>query len=492
MKTTGLFLIAFLITIQAFPQKKRGAGLSFDDAAYENTPIAEMPKLEENDQGDEGRRIRYPAVSLKPYAPTPRDQGSYNNCVGWSTAYVARTIIEAQTRKWISQNTIDNNAFAPGFIYKLISDDDNCYQPTSIDQALQVMADQGVAKFKDLNSVCPSGIPQTVYAKASLHRIKSHKRLFFLDSNEDKKVESVKRSLINNDPVVIGMRCPPSFEFAEGKDIWKPKESPQTNDYFGHAMCVIGYDDNKYGGAFEIQNSWGKAWGNNGFIWIRYRDFANFAKYAYILEAYPLVFPTVVAPFNRRIIDSIKTPDASLGAKYSLKNLFDLGAQVKIIDQNETDLGTTFSGAGYRLDPLQQNKPNVKLFINNLRSEYVYAFTIEGEQRIELLLPRSANDQNTFFKENEVVELPDGPAPMRLSTGSEKGHLCIFFSKNPLNMPEIVKNLGQKDGDIHQKIEAVIGERLVDQEDISFFQSEMAFSAMSRGKEIVALIIEMK
>jgi hypothetical protein len=56
------------------------------------------------------------------------------------------------------------------------------------------------------------------------------------------------------------------------------------NDEFpGQALCVVGYDDDKYGGAFEVMNSWGKDWGNNGFTWIRYDDFLAFVKYAYEL-----------------------------------------------------------------------------------------------------------------------------------------------------------------------------------------------------------------
>ena len=54
----------------------------------------------------------------------------------------------------------------------------------------------------------------------------------------------------------------------------------------GHAMCVIGYDDykvknEKAGVAFQIMNSWGPEWGNNGIGWVRYSDFDIFAKEAY-------------------------------------------------------------------------------------------------------------------------------------------------------------------------------------------------------------------
>jgi Papain family cysteine protease len=52
----------------------------------------------------------------------------------------------------------------------------------------------------------------------------------------------------------------------------------------GHAMCVVGYDEKKYGGAFLIMNSWGPEWGNNGFAWVRYPEFNYFVREAYGLE----------------------------------------------------------------------------------------------------------------------------------------------------------------------------------------------------------------
>ena len=51
-------------------------------------------------------------------------------------------------------------------------------------------------------------------------------------------------------------------------------------------MCVIGYDDNLAGGAFEIMNSWGSNWGQNGVAWVKYSDFDYFVMEAYGL--YPM------------------------------------------------------------------------------------------------------------------------------------------------------------------------------------------------------------
>ena len=274
-----LLIIALLsLSLAAFSQERYKGGLIFDDEAYENSP------LEERYLQDLHTSKLTSRVSLKPYAPTPRNQGSYNNCVGWSTAYAARTIIEAQKRNCIDRRIIDKNAFSPGFIYKMISPDNSCYAPASIDEALKAMKSKGAAKLSSLNAICPDYIPRDLYKEAARFKIQEYNRLFYLKAEKKLKVLTVKKGLAEGQPVIIGMRCPPSFEKADGKTVWNPTESPYTKNYFGHAMCVIGYDDNKYGGAFEIMNSWGPKWGKEGFIWVRYKDFANFAKYAYVIS----------------------------------------------------------------------------------------------------------------------------------------------------------------------------------------------------------------
>jgi hypothetical protein len=77
------------------------------------------------------------------------------------------------------------------------------------------------------------------------------------------------------------MNCPDSFFVA--RDVWRPWENSSVN-HGGHSMCVVGYDDTRYGGAFEVQNSWGETWGNGGYIWIPYDVFAAFTREAYGLS----------------------------------------------------------------------------------------------------------------------------------------------------------------------------------------------------------------
>ena len=74
------------------------------------------------------------------------------------------------------------------------------------------------------------------------------------------------------------MKVPKSFYSAT--DIWTPTET-ESDSYPGHAMCIIGYNNNLYRGSFELMNSRGQNWRNKGFCHIKYKDFTKFVKYAY-------------------------------------------------------------------------------------------------------------------------------------------------------------------------------------------------------------------
>ena len=66
------------------------------------------------------------------------------------------------------------------------------------------------------------------------------------------------------------------FESTLGRIMKKAKQQM-------HAMVIIGYDDDKFGGSYRILNSWGENWGDNGKLWMRYVDIADFLQsYKYI------------------------------------------------------------------------------------------------------------------------------------------------------------------------------------------------------------------
>lgn len=251
-----------------------------DQDVYEQTEIYEP--LADN--------IKNPlpeSVSLLEYAPRRLNQMQQGSCVAWASAYGARTILEAK-RTGKDPNSL---VFSPSFMYNQISIDHNTCQGSYIKLAMDNMMSQGAIPFNDFvydPSTCSKEPSNDLKRQANKYKIKGFQRLTDDNHSRVQEMLAIKQNLAQGSPVVIGMMVGGSFMQAmQGKEMWIPTNSDYSKYGFGgHAMCVIGYDDYKEGGAFQIMNSWGEDWGNNGICWIRYSDFKEFNVESYGL--YPM------------------------------------------------------------------------------------------------------------------------------------------------------------------------------------------------------------
>ncbi len=220
-------------------------------------------------------------VSLLKFAPDRQNQGKQGSCVAWSSVYAARSIIEAAS----TGQTGNTTAFSPAYVYNQIGLE-GC-QGAYIQNAMEFMKDKGVLPFNDFpydDQDCSRQANSSLNNKAAQNRMHGFTRLTETDDVNGINIRAVKEHLAKDAPVVIGMMVGGSFmQNMMGKDIWAPSDDDRSQAGFGgHAMCVIGYDDRKQ--AFELMNSWGPEWGNNGVAWVRYADFKEFVREAYGID----------------------------------------------------------------------------------------------------------------------------------------------------------------------------------------------------------------
>lgn len=220
------------------------------------------------------------SVNLQRFCPTPQNQGSQGSCVAWSSAFAAQTILESAK----SGQQPDNVAFSPSFMYNQIGLD-GC-QGSYIIRAMEFMKNTGGVPYNDFpytDQDCSRQPNRSMQQEAAQFRMRGFNRLSLGDRNDAVDLRAIRENLAQGAPVVIGMMVGQSFmQPMMGKDIWVPAPGDQQMMGFGgHAMCVVGYDDKKYGGSFLIMNSWGQEWGNNGFAWVRYGDFQTYVREAY-------------------------------------------------------------------------------------------------------------------------------------------------------------------------------------------------------------------
>ena len=284
----GIFLLLILAVGGYFLLGRSGCNMEtvqklFSQSGYNFSP-AEFDKASvyEGLEDDPSQNPLPESVSLLRFAPSPGDQGQQGSCVAWSSAYGARTILEAAS----AGVDPDQIRFSPSFLYNQIGLD-NC-EGSYIERAMEQMTKQGalpLSEFPYSDQDCQRLPDGNQVREAAQYKIHGFTRLTN-GNTQTINVRAVKEHLAKDAPVVIGMMVGQSFmQDMMGQELWEPQGADASGmGMGGHAMCVIGYDDRKFGGSFQILNSWGPKWGKDGVGWVRYRDFKNFVKEAYGLD----------------------------------------------------------------------------------------------------------------------------------------------------------------------------------------------------------------
>ena len=304
------------------------------------------------------------SYSLRQYCPTPQSQGQYGTCTCWATTYAFRTILDAVRNNWNREEKITGNAYAPLFIYSQIKDKDDiqCRKGSQISDALMRLRNVGAVKKEQFDVMCADYVPDNIMSLASANKIGGFTTLIVYGQMlmDPVKVSVIKKAISQKQPVVIAMHISPSFNTA--KDVWDG--NTWGRDGY-HAMCVVGFDDNKYGGAFLIMNSWGSKWGNNGFIWVRYADFCRNVD-----QAYTGFLPNSPSPINER---------NTLSGELAIKLSTGTEMQGKLVTSGEYPhyemSGSYISGTRYRLIITNNEPAFVYVIGDDLASNTSIVFT---------------------------------------------------------------------------------------------------------------------
>lgn len=136
------------------------------------------------------------------------------------------------------------------------------------------------------NGVCPEDIrpydinsfidtpTDTENIQAKKYIIPGYQRLSSLND--------IKHAVFNNHPVAFSIILYESFESSVKSDGLIPIPQLDEQELGGHAMCIVGYNNEYNGGVLIVRNSWGTDWGNNGYCFLPYK------MYKYIMDAWTI------------------------------------------------------------------------------------------------------------------------------------------------------------------------------------------------------------
>ncbi|WP_379084483.1 C1 family peptidase [Pedobacter sp. UC225_65] len=462
------------------------------------------------------------SYSLEKYCPTPANQGNHGTCVAFANGYGIATILYAKTHNLTDKALINKYAFSPTFLYEQIknANDKDCQSGADPITAIITMIKSGEALMRTVPYQCGVPLTSTAKAEAINYKIQDAAMLFAAKGmmKEDayyKEPQDIinitKKALTEGTPVSGGFNIPESF-FSIKSPIWTsdPAEVNKDWKHNGHAMAVVGYDDNVAGGAFRILNSWGNQWADGGYVWMKYNDFARYCVIALQVFADP---NTLAPEENKPKPTPAPTPspspsptpqpapkpnEATFALSGSIEFKLNTGADMTVNKTSTRNLtveedvkGPKEDLVAYTMNGVYQSGTKFRFYMNIDQEAYVYAFATDLTGKVNLILP-FADNISTHVGANSTIAFPSDSKVIQLDEQKGTDYLLILYAAQKLDAQAIATQMNSMQGALSTKIKTVLGNKLIDKSKITYNTDKVGFSTKGHSTRNLTVVDDSK
>lgn len=382
-----------------------------------------------------------------------------NTSPAWAVCWSAIGTLQAKHYNWTNKHKITQNTYSPAYTYQSVRPDEDfgCLAGTSLVSVLQAVKNRKGRKYTEYLEFCDEK-PLSAQEKdrASTDSVfMDYVVLFGHSTPRNAKIEAVKQALYNGMPVVTGMQCPPSFHTA-GR-FWQPRENPAPPGE-AQALCVIGYDDTQYGGAFEVLNSWGRAWGDSGYTWVRYDDFNTFMEIGY----------------GMYMLD-IRNHHGFSGT-LSLEMANAAPMPLELTHTNTLHTKSAFGAGTY-----------FRLHLECENAGFVYVFGSNDKGQVFDLLSDKSGESVTIAHRNAALTIPGKDQYIGITDPPAGEYLCILYSITPPNIGQIHSQAGLGKAALLHHLAPLLPRR----ENMAVLKNGVSFSALHSTQQAIFLMVDL-
>jgi hypothetical protein len=245
----------------------------------------------------ENRLTLSTSADLSSELPPVGNQGSQGSCTAWATSYYYKSWLEKQEHtNW--NLTESCYQYSPSFVYNQINGgvDEGSYISDAL-YLLETKGDVDIAEFP-YNQYNWTAQPSSAeFEAAKPYRIADDWGYFWMHGSygpypTPNDIDIIKSWLNGGNILVVSIPVYYDFPDFYGNPASEYYDYDEYSSFAGgHALAVVGYDDNvnpagsnpDHRGGFKIVNSWGLSWNgtNQGYVYLSY----DFVK-RYVWEAW--------------------------------------------------------------------------------------------------------------------------------------------------------------------------------------------------------------
>lgn len=388
------------------------------------------------------KSILPPSIDWSDQMPTPKDQGKQNSCVGWALGYAYKSFQEYYEHYWESYS--DNRVCSPAYLYNSLNGGTDA--GVTLQQGLTQLQKEGCLPMSlmpydetDWRKEPPKGY----YDVKSNFKISGYVALISGMRATKDEINEIK-GVIVEEPVVIGsmvtLKDPwweDFFDFENGDNLIDKADAVQIAENYeygkgaSHAMVIVGYDKNKYGGAFKIMNSWGDQWGDGGFFWVSYE-----AAELTFLEAYRMIDETTdfIENINSSGTIRVETDDDDEYVLPIKVNLYSKKGNYGDYKKYPIDYNTETKF--FSIDNVfEKGRDKFQIALQSSDNYCVYFINITPKGTINTIFPKNPR-QSAYIYKNKEYKFPSANTTYEFGGTIGKDIFLIVISKNELERYE--------------------------------------------------------
>jgi len=133
-----------------------------------------------------------------------------------------------------------------------------------------------------------------------------------------------------------------------------------------------------------------------------------------------------------------------------------------------------------------------RFYMNIDKEAYIYAFATDLTGKINKILPFD-DMTSTHVGANTVVAFPSDTKIIKMDDNKGIDYLLILYSKEKLNMDQMLTAMGNKQGGLSAKIMSALGDKLIKKEDVKYTGTQVGFEVNANATgTVVPLMVEIK